>query len=320
MVVKRQPAHRRSLECRRDQPVVIPWRPAPSRIGAFERLVAWTARARSSGSRPSTATTTCSCSPAPATSRSRPGRPRRRRRDQRRRHARNHARRGRSRRAGHRAPAVHGVPLARPRGAVELDAGAAPSDCSYVLGERRLPARDHPAHLGVARGQDERSAAGASRTRPGTWRTRRCSAPSSATTRARSTHCTTWPRRAGEQYDRNAALMERYRAAAGDAAAMAALIGEGQSVRAANASSVRASRPEPPRRRRAVCGRRSAGRARAATRRRCRRRRRVRVERDAESVPLHGGRARELVGRERQHDQGHGGADRLGHRVVAAVA
>ncbi|GAA1057657.1 hypothetical protein GCM10017608_00590 [Agromyces luteolus] len=43
--------------------------------------------------------------------------------------------------------------------------------------------------------------------------------------------------RAGEQYDRNAALMERYRAAAGDVDAMAALVAEGQAERASNATS-----------------------------------------------------------------------------------
>ncbi len=43
--------------------------------------------------------------------------------------------------------------------------------------------------------------------------------------------------RAGDQYERNAQLMQRYRDAAGDASAMAALVAEGQSARAANANS-----------------------------------------------------------------------------------
>ncbi|MEV1128286.1 hypothetical protein [Agromyces sp. NPDC049794] len=43
--------------------------------------------------------------------------------------------------------------------------------------------------------------------------------------------------RAGEQYERNAELMQRYRDAAGDAAAMAELVAEGRALRAANASS-----------------------------------------------------------------------------------
>ncbi|KAA9105034.1 galactosyltransferase-related protein [Microbacterium rhizomatis] len=43
--------------------------------------------------------------------------------------------------------------------------------------------------------------------------------------------------RAGTGYERNAALMERYRDAEGDAAAMAALVAEGQSARAENARS-----------------------------------------------------------------------------------
>ncbi|WP_375385138.1 hypothetical protein [uncultured Microbacterium sp.] len=43
--------------------------------------------------------------------------------------------------------------------------------------------------------------------------------------------------RAGTGYERNAALMERYRAAEGDAAAMAALVAEGQRLRAENARS-----------------------------------------------------------------------------------
>lgn len=44
-------------------------------------------------------------------------------------------------------------------------------------------------------------------------------------------------RRSGAQYDRNAALMERYRSAAGDRAAMARLVAEGQASRASNARS-----------------------------------------------------------------------------------
>ncbi|BDZ54471.1 galactosyltransferase-related protein [Agromyces marinus] len=43
--------------------------------------------------------------------------------------------------------------------------------------------------------------------------------------------------RVGEQYDRNAELMARYRAAAGDPEAMRALVAEGQAVRASNATS-----------------------------------------------------------------------------------
>ncbi|WP_438856100.1 hypothetical protein [Agromyces sp. M3QZ16-3] len=43
--------------------------------------------------------------------------------------------------------------------------------------------------------------------------------------------------RAGEQYERNAALMERYRGAAGDVDAMTALVAEGLSARASNATS-----------------------------------------------------------------------------------
>jgi len=43
--------------------------------------------------------------------------------------------------------------------------------------------------------------------------------------------------RAGAQYDRNAALMERYRAAAGDPDAMGRLVADGQDRRAASASS-----------------------------------------------------------------------------------
>jgi hypothetical protein len=43
--------------------------------------------------------------------------------------------------------------------------------------------------------------------------------------------------RLGDQYDRNAMLMQRYRGAADDADAMAALVAEGQALRAANASS-----------------------------------------------------------------------------------
>jgi hypothetical protein len=43
--------------------------------------------------------------------------------------------------------------------------------------------------------------------------------------------------RAGEQYERNSELMRRYRDAAGDTVAMAQLVAEGQAARAANASS-----------------------------------------------------------------------------------
>ena len=43
--------------------------------------------------------------------------------------------------------------------------------------------------------------------------------------------------RAGDQYERNAGLMQRYRDAAGDAAAMAGLVAEAQSVSAAKARS-----------------------------------------------------------------------------------
>jgi len=43
--------------------------------------------------------------------------------------------------------------------------------------------------------------------------------------------------RAGDQYDRNAALMQRYRDVSGDRNAMARLVAEGQALRAANASS-----------------------------------------------------------------------------------
>ncbi|HEU4757328.1 MAG TPA: hypothetical protein VFS72_11730 [Agromyces sp.] len=226
--------------------VVIPWRPAPSRIGAFERLVAWyehelpefrietidsdddvfvLARTRNlavagladpddvvvindADTLPEPRALREAVATAPGTGR------------------------------------VH-LPYTAyhwlgPEGSVELDAGASPSDCSYVLvngacsGVYVTTRRTWESHGG----QDERFRGWGFE--DAAWylahQTLLGAPPKRHEGAVYALHHVA-ETRAGEQYDRNAALMERYRAAAGDAAAMSALVGEGQSVRAANASS-----------------------------------------------------------------------------------
>lgn len=127
-----------------------------------------------------------------------------------------------------------------PEGSAELAEGAAPAECSFVLvhgacsGVYVTTRRTWEAHGG----QDERF--------------RGWGFEDSAWYLAHETLLGAPPQRhegtvyalhhvaearAGEQYDRNAGLMERYRAAAGDVAAMTALVAEGQAVSASNASS-----------------------------------------------------------------------------------
>ncbi|GAA2029908.1 hypothetical protein GCM10009819_12010 [Agromyces tropicus] len=127
-----------------------------------------------------------------------------------------------------------------PEGTAELEDGVAPADCSSVLvhgacsGVYVTTGRTWAAHGG----QDERF--------------RGWGFEDSAWRLAHETLLGAGPQRhdgtvyalshepevrAGEQYDRNAALMERYRAAAGDLDAMAALVAEAQSARASNATS-----------------------------------------------------------------------------------
>ncbi|MRX43102.1 hypothetical protein [Agromyces kandeliae] len=127
-----------------------------------------------------------------------------------------------------------------PEGTAELEAGVPLADCSHVLvrgacsGVYVTTARTWAAHGG----QDERF--------------RGWGFEDSAWRLAHETMLGMEPHRhggavyalshepevrAGEQYDRNAALMARYRDAEGDVDAMAALIAEAQAVRASNATS-----------------------------------------------------------------------------------
>jgi hypothetical protein len=226
--------------------VVIPWRPAPSRIPSFERLLAWYARelpefrietidsdddvfvlARTrnlavdglAGPDDVIVINDADTLPEPGPLREAVA-------------------------AARASGRVH-LPYTAyhwlgPEGSAELGAGAAPADCSFVLvhgacsGVYVTTRRTWESHGG----QDERfrgwgfedaawylsheTLLGAPPVRhPGTVYALHHVAET----------------RAGEQYDRNAALMERYRAASGDYDAMAALVAEGLSVRAANASS-----------------------------------------------------------------------------------
>jgi len=127
-----------------------------------------------------------------------------------------------------------------PEGTAEVEAGTAPSECAHVLvhgacsGVYVTTARTWAAHGG----QDERF--------------RGWGYEDSAWRLAHETILGAPPQRhegvvyalshepelrSGEQYDRNAALMERYRAAADDPVAMAALVAEGHAERASNATS-----------------------------------------------------------------------------------
>jgi hypothetical protein len=125
-------------------------------------------------------------------------------------------------------------------GSSEFASGTAPADCSYVLvngacsGVYVTTRRTWEAHGG----QDERFRGWGFE--DAAWylahETLRGAPPQRHHGRVYALHHV-GEQRAGAQYDRNAALMERYRAAAGDPAAMSRLVAEGQAARAANASS-----------------------------------------------------------------------------------
>lgn len=226
--------------------VVIPWRPAPSRIGAFERLLAWYERelpdfrietidsdddvfvlartrnlAVSGLADPDDVVVINDADTLPEP--------------------------GALREAVAAAPGSGRVHLPYttyhwlgPEGSAELAAGAAPGDCSYVLvhgacsGVYVTTRRTWESHGG----QDERFRGWGFE--DSAWylahETLLGAPPQRHDGAAYALHHVA-EERAGEQYDRNAALMERYRAAAGDPGAMAALVGEAQAVRASNASS-----------------------------------------------------------------------------------
>ncbi|MGR0320649.1 hypothetical protein [Agromyces sp. ZXT2-3] len=127
-----------------------------------------------------------------------------------------------------------------PEGTAELEAGSAAADCSHVLvhgacsGVYVTTGRTWAAHGG----QDERFRGWGFE--DSAWRLAHEAILGVPPQRHEGTvyalsHVP--ETRAGDQYDRNAALMERYREAAGDLDEMAALVAEGVAVRASNATS-----------------------------------------------------------------------------------